>query len=84
MELTTAIVDYYALLGVTQIATRDEIKTAFRHLALKHHPDKNLQSLAATRRMQYVSDDAQDSHATVPLEAVPPLKLLMTSKKTDA
>lgn len=33
--------DYYKLLGVEKSATQDEIKKAFRKLALEHHPDKN-------------------------------------------
>ncbi|KAF8556166.1 DnaJ-domain-containing protein [Imleria badia] len=36
-----SIPDYYELLGVEESATTDEIKKAFRKLALIHHPDKN-------------------------------------------
>ena len=33
--------DYYGVLGVGKTASADEIKSAFRKLAAKYHPDKN-------------------------------------------
>ncbi len=48
--------DYYKILGVDKKATQDEIKKAFRALALKLHPDKNPGNKQAEDQFKLVSE----------------------------
>ncbi|KAI0065219.1 DnaJ-domain-containing protein [Artomyces pyxidatus] len=46
---------YYDLLGVQVDATSDEIKKAYRRLAIKHHPDKNRDDPHAEERFKDIA-----------------------------
>ncbi len=48
--------DYYATLGVPRTASADEIRRAFRALALKHHPDRNPGNAEADRRFKEAAE----------------------------
>lgn len=48
--------DYYQLLGVPKSAETEEIKKAYRKLALKYHPDRNQGSKEAEERFKEVTE----------------------------
>ena len=48
--------DYYELLGVKKGASADEIKKAYRKLAIKYHPDKNPDDKAAEEKFKEISE----------------------------
>lgn len=51
--------DYYSILGIEKSASQDEIRSAFRKLAIKYHPDKNKGDKAAEEKFKEVNEAYQ-------------------------
>ena len=48
--------DYYKILGVEKTATQDEIKKAYRKLAMKHHPDRNAGKKSSEEKFKEITE----------------------------
>lgn len=51
--------DYYQVLGVARTASAEEIRSAYRKLAMKHHPDRNRDDKQAEERFKEVNEAYQ-------------------------
>ena len=59
--------DYYKILGVERSATADEIKRAYKKVAIKYHPDRNPGDKEAEEKFKQAAEayDVTNVHVTI-------------------
>lgn len=48
--------DYYSVLGVSEYADKNEIRTAYRQMAFQYHPDRNADNHEAAEKMKILNE----------------------------
>lgn len=55
-EVVLESLDYYEMLGVSRTSDKETIKKAYKKLALKYHPDRNLGNKEAEEKFKLISE----------------------------
>lgn len=51
--------NYYDILGISKTASTDDIKKAYKKLAMKYHPDRNKDDASAEKKFKEINEAYQ-------------------------